>query len=74
MALINKSYSVTLNQRVVGSIPTAPTINIKHLADSLRFIPTRCHRLIPTKSPCLFFQRASSVRRPAAASSSHARR
>jgi hypothetical protein len=25
MGLINKSYLVTLNQRVVGSIPTAPT-------------------------------------------------
>jgi hypothetical protein len=25
MGLINKSYLLTLNQRVVGSIPTAPT-------------------------------------------------
>jgi len=33
MGLIDKSYLVTLNQRVPGSSPGAPTKYLKHLAE-----------------------------------------
>ncbi len=34
MGLINNSYLVTLNQRVTGSSPVAPTNKFKYLVDS----------------------------------------
>ena len=35
MGLINKSYLVTLNQRVQGSSPCAPTIDFARLSSPL---------------------------------------
>jgi hypothetical protein len=39
---------LTLNQRVQGSSPCAPTNNFKDLADLYRAIPTNFWALIPT--------------------------
>jgi hypothetical protein len=40
MGLIYKSYLVTLNQRVTGSSPVAPTNLFKHLAQSSKILDT----------------------------------
>src|ERR1700729_3003636 len=42
---------LTLNQRVQGSNPCAPTTSIKHLADFQFVVSTSCQRLISTNSP-----------------------
>jgi hypothetical protein len=39
---------LTLNQRVLGSSPSAPTNHLKHLANLRDAIPTNRQRLIPT--------------------------
>ena len=44
----------TLNQRVPGSSPGAPTNTLKHLTHSSNAIPTSHQRLIPTNRPPLF--------------------
>jgi hypothetical protein len=44
----------TLNQRVPGSSPGAPTNVLKRLASDNRFIPTSRQRLIPTNRLLLF--------------------
>src|SRR6185312_13247320 len=54
---------LTLNQRVQGSNPCAPTNLSKHLADLRQVIPT-CRRLpIPTKLPFLFLRLVAYGRR-----------
>ena len=58
---------LTLNQRVPGSSPGAPTNQIKHLADFRFAVSTNCQRLISTNSPFSFSLQASFVRRPGAA-------
>src|SRR5215218_3503875 len=45
---------LTLNQRVPGSSPGAPTNQFNHLAPLSIVIPTNDQRLIPTNSPFLF--------------------
>jgi hypothetical protein len=49
MGLIYKSYLLTLNQRVQGSGPCAPTNHFNGLAGSRRFIPTRLSAVIAKK-------------------------
>jgi hypothetical protein len=49
---------LTLNQRVQGSSPCAPTKPFKDLAAVGIFIPTTRPGVIPTKWLLLFFERA----------------
>src|SRR5262249_40215840 len=57
--LIRKSYLVTLNQRVQGSSPCAPTNVFNHLTDFDRAIPTSSRALIPTHRLVLFLMQAA---------------
>jgi hypothetical protein len=54
MGLINESFMLTLNQRVQGSNPCAPTTSIKDLAPVAGCIPTRRPAVIPTNRLLLF--------------------
>src|SRR5262249_61657990 len=60
--LIRKSYLVTLNQRVQGSSPCAPTNVFNRLADFDRAIPTSSRALIPTHRLVLFLCKPLSKR------------
>jgi hypothetical protein len=52
---------LTLNQRVQGSNPCAPTIFLKNLAAVAIFIPMRRAAVIPTKWPILFSRQTFDV-------------
>jgi hypothetical protein len=61
------NYLPTLNQRVQGSSPCAPTNHLNNLADFLRAISTSSKAFISTNSPLSFSAQVSYVRPLAAA-------
>jgi hypothetical protein len=49
---------LTLNQRVPGSSPGAPTNTINDLGWYYKITPTECSAVVPTKHPALLFRDA----------------